>query len=99
MISYNERSGLLTGSAEEKETAFVNELMRYFAGESKAPVEREESNPRTLLDSLAGKVGEEDEVKRGRVLAFEKRFLWSNLVLLRIDCIFSAKRGNSIQCP
>ena len=41
MISWNERSGLLTGSAEEKETAFVNELMRYVAGESKALVERE----------------------------------------------------------
>lgn len=92
MISWNERRGLLTGSAEEKETAFVNELMRYVAGESKALVERNESNPPpSLLDSFSDKLAGEDEVKR-RVLAIEKRFLWSSLVLLRIDCIFSAKR-------
>lgn len=86
---------MLTGSAEEKETAFVNELMRYVAGESKALVERNESNPPpSLLDSFSDKLAGEDEVKR-RVLEIEKRFLWSSLVPLRIDCIFSAKRIRS----
>lgn len=88
----------LTGSAEEKEAAFVNELMRYnAAGESKALVERNESNPPpSLLDSLSSDQLGEEEVKRGRVLEMEKRFLWSNLVLLRIDCIFLPQREDSI---
>lgn len=63
---------LCLGTGEEKEAAFVNELMRY---ESKTLVEGRGSDPASFLDSFSDQLGEEDEVKRRRVLEMEKRFL------------------------